>query len=59
MNEWALEDFNSSYEDNIKSIILPHRLLDEYKITDCGVCKYSFYKTEDVIKRINNWNKPL
>lgn len=35
MNEWALEDFNSSYEDNIKSIILPHRLLDEYKITDC------------------------
>ena len=32
---------------------------NEYKTTDCGVCKYNFYKTEEVIKRINNWNKPL
>lgn len=32
---------------------------NEYYVTDCGVCKYSFYKTEDIIKQINNWNKPL
>ena len=32
---------------------------NEYKTTDCGVCKYSFYKTEDIIKKINNWNKPI
>ena len=35
MNEWALEDFSRSYEDNIKSIKLPQRLSKDYKITDC------------------------
>lgn len=35
MNEKDLEDFNCSYEDTIKSIKLPQRLVDDYKITDC------------------------
>lgn len=35
MNEKDLEDFNRSYEDTIKSIKLPQRLVDDYKIADC------------------------
>ena len=49
--------FGAMIRTNFGIVLYPHN--NEYKITDCGVCKYSFYKTEDVIKRINNWNKPL
>ena len=35
MYENELADFKQSYEDNIKSIKLPQRLLKDYTITDC------------------------
>ena len=49
--------FGAMIRTNFGIVLYPHN--NEYRITDCGVCKYSFYKTEDIIKRINNWNKPL
>ena len=49
--------FGAMIRANFGVGLYPHN--NEYKITDCGVCKYSFYKTEDVIKKINDWNKPL
>ena len=49
--------FGAMIRTNFGVVLYPHN--NEYRITDCGVCKYSFYKTEDIIKRINNWNKPL
>ena len=49
--------FGAMIRTNFGVVLYPHN--NEYKITDCGVCKYSFYKTEEVIKRINDWNKPL
>ena len=49
--------FGAMIRTNFGVVLYPDN--NEYKTTDCGVCKYSFYKTEDIIKKINNWNKPL
>ena len=49
--------FGAMIRTNFGVVLYPDN--NEYKTTDCGVCKYSFYKTEDIIKKINNWNKPI
>ncbi len=49
--------FGAMIRTNFGVVLYPDN--NEYKTTNCGVCKYSFYKTEDIIKKINNWNKPL
>ena len=49
--------FGAMLRTNFGVVLYPKN--NEYCVTDSGVCKYGFYKTEDTIKQINNWNKPL
>ena len=49
--------FGAMIRTNFGVVLYPDN--NEYKTTDCGVCKYSFYKTEEKKKKINNWNKPI
>lgn len=49
--------FGAMVRTNLGVVLYPYE--KSYKVTDCGICKYSSFKTEDIIKRINNWNKPL
>lgn len=49
--------FGAMRRTDIGVVMYPQN--NEYKITNCGICKYNFYKTKETIKKINNWNKPL